>query len=246
MVPSSLGCGSTVFAAIAIFAPSAAALSAIARPIPREPPVMKRVLPCKDIGATVSWQLFCERCLRAFNAVGALRYHALETVRLDREIFSEITCERCAGSTVSGAQRCKRIFSQHAAAGGIAEQAQVGCSPREGGIGRLLCKQPVCGAFEAVNGFAKTGRCFAKGGRIARLDGPYGAPQFVNIESDRLATFEWQFSRYEIKRLNPVSAFIDRSNPCVAKMLCRAGLLDVTHAAMNLNAEGSNLASDIR
>ena len=45
MVPSSLGCGSTVLAAMAILAPSAAALSAIASPMPREPPVMKSVLP---------------------------------------------------------------------------------------------------------------------------------------------------------------------------------------------------------
>jgi hypothetical protein len=44
MVPSSLGCGSTVFAAMTTFAPSLAARSAIANPIPREPPVMKSVL----------------------------------------------------------------------------------------------------------------------------------------------------------------------------------------------------------
>ena len=49
MVPSSLGCGSTVLAAIATLAPSAAALSAIASPMPREPPVMNRVLPLSDI-----------------------------------------------------------------------------------------------------------------------------------------------------------------------------------------------------
>ena len=33
-----------------MLAPSAAALSAIARPIPREAPVIKRVLPFNDIG----------------------------------------------------------------------------------------------------------------------------------------------------------------------------------------------------
>src|SRR4029077_16382328 len=49
MVPSSLGCGSTVLAAMAILAPSAAAFSAIASPMPREPPVMKSVLPCNDM-----------------------------------------------------------------------------------------------------------------------------------------------------------------------------------------------------
>jgi hypothetical protein len=45
MVPGSFGFGSAVFAAIATDAPSAAARRAIARPIPREPPVMKILLP---------------------------------------------------------------------------------------------------------------------------------------------------------------------------------------------------------
>ena len=38
-------CGSAVFDAITTFAPSDAALSAIAFPIPLDAPVMKRVLP---------------------------------------------------------------------------------------------------------------------------------------------------------------------------------------------------------
>ena len=45
MVPGSLGCGSAVFAAMATFAPSCAARKAIALPIPRLAPVMKRVFP---------------------------------------------------------------------------------------------------------------------------------------------------------------------------------------------------------
>src|SRR5471032_1664474 len=47
MVPSRRGSGSAVFAAITTFAPSRAALSAIASPIPRLPPEMKRVLPAR-------------------------------------------------------------------------------------------------------------------------------------------------------------------------------------------------------
>ena len=54
MVPSSLGCGSTVLAAMAILAPSAAALSAIASPMPREPPVMNSVLPFSDIAQALA------------------------------------------------------------------------------------------------------------------------------------------------------------------------------------------------
>ena len=44
MVPGSFGCGSVVFEAMTMFAPSRAARSAIALPIPRLAPVMKRVL----------------------------------------------------------------------------------------------------------------------------------------------------------------------------------------------------------
>src|SRR5437763_964515 len=50
MVPASLGCGSLVLAAIAMLAPSRAARSAIASPIPRDAPVMSSVRPFRDMG----------------------------------------------------------------------------------------------------------------------------------------------------------------------------------------------------
>jgi len=43
MVPGSLGCGVSVLAAITMLAPSRAARSAIASPMPRDAPVMKSV-----------------------------------------------------------------------------------------------------------------------------------------------------------------------------------------------------------
>ena len=49
MVPSNFGCGSMVFAAIAIFAPSFAAFKAIDNPIPLLPPVMKITLSLRFI-----------------------------------------------------------------------------------------------------------------------------------------------------------------------------------------------------
>ena len=49
IVPGSLGCGSAVFATIATFAPSRAARSPIARPMPRLAPVMNSVFPRRDI-----------------------------------------------------------------------------------------------------------------------------------------------------------------------------------------------------
>jgi hypothetical protein len=48
IVSGSLGLGSSVFEAMAMLAPSAAARSAMARPIPRLAPVMNRVLPLSD------------------------------------------------------------------------------------------------------------------------------------------------------------------------------------------------------
>ena len=45
IVPGSLGLGSSVFEAMAMLAPSAAARSAMSRPLPRLAPVMNRVLP---------------------------------------------------------------------------------------------------------------------------------------------------------------------------------------------------------
>src|ERR1700732_1983636 len=49
MVPLSFGCGSAVLAAIATLAPSRAARSAIASPIPRLAPDMNSVLPLSDV-----------------------------------------------------------------------------------------------------------------------------------------------------------------------------------------------------
>ena len=49
IVPGSFGFTSAVLAAIAIRAPSCAARNAIAKPIPREPPVIKILFPASDI-----------------------------------------------------------------------------------------------------------------------------------------------------------------------------------------------------
>src|SRR5438477_8428394 len=54
MVPSSFGWGSAVFAISATFAPSCAARSAIASPIPRLAPEMKSVFPSSEPGMAES------------------------------------------------------------------------------------------------------------------------------------------------------------------------------------------------
>ena len=57
MVPGNFGLVSTVLAAIATLAPSRAALKAIAKPIPREPPVMNNFFPLRLISALYSLQI---------------------------------------------------------------------------------------------------------------------------------------------------------------------------------------------
>src|SRR5208283_5993694 len=64
MVPGSLGLGSAVFAAMATLAPSRAALSPIASPMPRDAPVMNRVLP-ERVSATTGLPIIVERQLLA-------------------------------------------------------------------------------------------------------------------------------------------------------------------------------------
>src|SRR3546814_7267192 len=48
MVPGNFGLGTSDFAAITTLAPSRAARSAIARPMPREAPVMNAAFPCRE------------------------------------------------------------------------------------------------------------------------------------------------------------------------------------------------------
>ena len=77
IVPGSFGCGSTVFAAMATLAPSRAARSAIARPMPREPPVMNSVLPsCMTHGSSLPPNCggrFARKARDALDEIGRAR-----------------------------------------------------------------------------------------------------------------------------------------------------------------------------
>jgi hypothetical protein len=56
---------------------------------------------------------------------------------------------------------------------------------------------------------------------------------------------EPQLAPDQVRRLDAVGAFVDRRDPRVAQMLGRAGLLDIAHAAMDLDAEAGDLAADV-
>src|SRR5437763_10207814 len=87
MVPSSFGWGVSVLAAMATLAPSRAARSAIASPMPREAPVMNRVFPRSvAMGKNPS---ACKRRLGGIDAVGAVDHGALEASGADRQVLGE-------------------------------------------------------------------------------------------------------------------------------------------------------------
>lgn len=70
MVPGSLGCGLAVFAAITMLAPSLAAFSAIAFPIPRLPPVTNNVRPFNSLNNKEKYDLPRVEC--HYNVLNAL------------------------------------------------------------------------------------------------------------------------------------------------------------------------------
>src|SRR6478609_7052129 len=132
MVPSSFGCGSTVLAARATLAPWDAAFSAIARPMPREPPVMNRVFPFSDIAC---WSLFSERRLGTVDAVAAFDNCALESACLNSNVFCKKARKRAACGSIARTQRGEGILREHAASGRVAEQAQIRCRPGKRRVG---------------------------------------------------------------------------------------------------------------
>src|SRR6478672_4164906 len=78
MVPGNLGFGTADFAAITTFAPSRAARRAIARPMPREAPVMNRVLPRRSAMPTMLLRERRERApRRAFEAAVGHENHVV-------------------------------------------------------------------------------------------------------------------------------------------------------------------------
>src|SRR4051794_4687965 len=88
MVPGSLGWGSAVFAAMTTFAPSRAARRPMARPMPREPPVMKTVLPRRVMRSTRQRQFAVVEKTRAAHDT------LLEASRADYDVLGKETAQR--------------------------------------------------------------------------------------------------------------------------------------------------------
>ena len=59
------------------------------------------------------------------------------------------------------------------------------------------------------------------------------------------ATVTTHFAIQQIRRLNTVGALVDRRDADITQVLCRACLLDVAHAAVNLNPQRGDLHTQL-
>src|SRR5512135_948724 len=107
MVPGSLGWGSAVLAAIAMFAPSAAARTAMARPIPRDAPVMNTVLPASVPGTSPPSELVDHAHHESHVVLLHARVRRLVLVRVQH--FRLQLRLRDDGYRDSGAERVERV-----------------------------------------------------------------------------------------------------------------------------------------
>src|SRR6516162_4981574 len=105
IVPSSFGFGVSVLAAIATLAPSRAARSPIASPMPRDAPVMKRVLPWRDMVSPFAAEEGFERGLGFRRLQSLVEVLAFEcNARL--ELIAGAAHQRAGGRDCAGWQRC--------------------------------------------------------------------------------------------------------------------------------------------
>src|SRR3712207_3023969 len=126
MVPGSFGWGSAVFAAMTTFAPSFAARRPMARPMPREAPVMKRVFPLRLMGSARE----CQGCV--LQEACTAHHRVFQAPRADRDVLGEEAAERDTAGMggIAVARRglrigCQRHFGKRRAALREGEEPQV-------------------------------------------------------------------------------------------------------------------------
>src|ERR1700722_6628930 len=138
MVPASFGCGSAVFAAMAILAPSRAARSAIASPMPREAPVMNSVFPASDIAASLlARQKRGERRARFVRLQTVLEMHDFGIDLLDHSVkmAAQQPPRHCDGTGRKGCDLPRRLQRNGIDRGGFDHLID------EAGFSRLLGRQ---------------------------------------------------------------------------------------------------------
>ncbi len=134
----SFGCGSAVFAAMAMFAPSRAARSAIARPMPRDAPVMKSVLPRSDIDQLASAKgASCTKLAPASTLSSRPREAVARFSAKKRQSAMRPGCCRIRVARSDGRVRRKRCVGKRCCALRQAEEAKIGRCAGECVVGRV-------------------------------------------------------------------------------------------------------------
>src|SRR5579872_830981 len=146
----------------------------------------------------------------------------------------------------SEARRRQTCFSEACAAAREGEQAKVRRCARKR-ILRIAARfgHELRRMLQGVDRLAEALRRRAKADDAACRDLALDGAHVGDFARNGVATAERQFALGEIDSLHAIRTFIDRRDAGIAKMLRRACLFDIAHAAMDLNAERGDLVADI-
>ena len=143
--------------------------------------------------------------------------------------------------------RRKRTLCKVCSAACDPEQPQEWRCSRERGIPvfRQRFEKPAARLFQRRDARFEALAHLAEGGFVRGLDAANSLLKPSDKSVNRLSAVQRHFPRDKIDGLNAVRALVDRGDPRIAIMLRGARLLDVTHAAMHLDAFGGDLHAGI-
>ena len=135
--------------------------------------------------------------------------------------------------------------SEVEAAGHCAEETQVRSRSGEGLVRVVAGNEPFastsqlgCCSFEA----GSNGRQVGSDAGNCRP----GLVDLVQVAADNVASVHRQFAHYEVDGLDAVCPLVDRRDAGIPPVLGGAGLLHITHATVDLDADGRQFHSQIR
>src|SRR5262249_49617234 len=215
-------------------------------------PILAHILFGKP-AATFPGYALVRQCLAGgVDGVAAVDDRGREAVGGSREVGREkprdaYALRRSAAIAAGPALRGERVLRQHAASGGDAEQPQVRGRAGQRLLGRLVevREQPVRRMVKARDRLAEP----FGGGPESRIVGSLhlgdGAAKLVETGAHGGAARERQLAGDEVDRLDAVGAFVDLRNAGIPIVLRGAGLLDIAHTAVHLNAERGDFSPDV-
>ena len=166
---------------------------------------------------------------RGVDAVGAFgdgRAQARAPApRCSRRRSARARCGRRGVAVADARMRRERLVGQHAAAGGVAEQPQIGRGAGERGIAARLSslrEQPCASRGRGCRPLRQAARRSRRTpDRWSACTAFDGCAQFVEIGAHRRAARQRQLAGDEVDRLDAVGAFVDRAR-CARRDRCCA------------------------